>query len=43
LLCLGGIIELPSLTQHAAGRGMKDFRQAIHDVARLVDLMPTSA
>ena len=38
LLRLGGIIELPSLTQHPAGRGMQVLGQALHDVARLVDL-----
>lgn len=33
-----GVIELPGLAQHPTGGRMMPFRQALHDVARLVDL-----
>src|ERR1700726_4258905 len=35
---LVGVIELPGLAQHPTGGRMMLFRQAFHDVARLVDL-----
>src|SRR4029077_15470598 len=35
---LVGVIELPGLAQHPTGSRMMLFRQAFHDVARLVDL-----
>src|SRR5207247_612587 len=34
----GGVVQLPSLSQHAANRGMQRLRQSLHDVARLVNL-----
>lgn len=35
---LVGVIELPGLAQHPTGGRMMLFRQAFHDIARLVDL-----
>src|SRR5207245_11535016 len=35
---LGGVVQLPCLSQHAANRGMQRLGQSLHDVARLVNL-----
>src|SRR5262249_35298289 len=35
---LGGVVQLPCLSQHAANRGMQRLGQSLHDVASLVNL-----
>src|SRR6516162_3351298 len=40
LLGLLGVVQLPSLSQHAANSGMQRLRQPLQDVASLVDLAP---
>src|SRR6516164_9193080 len=35
---LGGVVQLPCLSQHAANRGMQRLGQSLHDVACLVNL-----
>ena len=37
LLGLLGVVQLPSLSQHAANSGMQRLRQPLHDVASLVN------
>ena len=38
LFGLAGVVHFPGLTQHASHLGVHRFRQAVHDVARLVNL-----
>ena len=43
LFGFAGVVHLPRLAQDAPHLRMHRLGQAVHDVARLVNLMPTSA